>query len=242
VDGEVVTAPGAQVEEGRARIEVDGRRVEIEPLVHILLNKPLGPISTARDVRGRKTVVDLVKGVKGRLYPAGRLDADTEGVLLLTNDGGLTHRLTHPRYGVEKVYRAEVAGMPSAQALRRLAAGMLLEEGPTGPARVRVLRAGKERSVVEIGIFAGRKRQVRRMLKAVGHPVLALRRIRMGPLEVGDLKPGEWRLLGEGEVAALWDYVEKAAGREKGGAREGRREAAARPRGGGDSRTTDKTR
>ena len=182
VDGEVVTHPGAEVDETRARVEVDGRPVSLEPKVYVLLNKPRGPLSTVVDQRGRQTVLDLLGGTEERLYPAGRLDADTEGLLLITNDGDLTYRLTHPRFGVEKVYEAEVTGSPNAETLRRLEQGTELEEGPTGPAKARVLGRGRQSTLLELTVHAGRKRMVRRMLKAVGHPVIALRRTRIGPL------------------------------------------------------------
>jgi 23S rRNA pseudouridine2605 synthase len=210
VDGEVVTHPGTEVDETRARVEVDGRSVSLEPKVYLMLNKPRGPVSTVVDYRGRQTVLDLVPGGKERLYPAGRLDADTEGLLVITNDGDLTYRLTHPRFGVEKVYEAEVAGRPGPDALRRLEQGVELEDGPVGPAGVRVLRRGRESTLVELTVHAGRKRMVRRMLKAVGHPVIALRRTRIGPLTLGDLATGHWRRLTPAELDALRSATEKA--------------------------------
>jgi 23S rRNA pseudouridine2605 synthase len=198
------------VDPDRSRIEVDGRPVQPQPRRYILLNKPRGPLSTVVDHRGRQTVLDILGEMKERLYPAGRLDADTEGLLLITNDGSLTYRLTHPRYEVEKVYRAEVKGLPSEAALRRLEQGIVLEDGPTGSARVRLLRAGDDRSLVELTVHAGRKRMVRRMLKAIGHPVLVLRRTRIGPLSLRDLKPGQWRPLTQNEIAELHRHTQKA--------------------------------
>ena len=170
---------------------------------YVIVNKPRGPISTVADQRGRRTVLDLLPRGEERLYPAGRLDADTEGLLLITNDGELTYRLTHPRYGVEKVYQAEIEGSLSQQDIRRLERGMVLAEGPTGPAKVRALREGRESSSVEITVHAGRKRMVRRMFDAVGHRVIGLRRTRIGPLTLGELKPGEWRELTGAELAQL---------------------------------------
>ncbi len=207
VDGEVVTHPAAEIDPAAARVEVDGRAVKLQPKRYFLLNKPRGPISAAADERGRQTVLDLLPDMEARLYPAGRLDADTEGLLLITNDGDLTYRLTHPRFGVEKVYEAEVKGRPSRADLERLQRGIDLEEGPTGPARARLLREGRDGSRVEIGVHAGRKRMVRRMFEAVGHPVIALRRTRIGPLALGDLEPGRWRPLTEAELAALKSAV-----------------------------------
>ena len=194
-------------------MELDGRPIRLQARRYIVLNKPRGPLSTVADRRGRQTVLDLLGGFEERLYPAGRLDADTEGLLLITNDGELTYRLTHPRYGVEKVYRAQVKGRPSAAVLRRLEHGVTLEDGPSGPAGVRLMRGGRESSVLEVTVHSGRKRMVRRMLKAVGHSVVALRRTRIGPLTLGGLRPGEWRELSEEKVAELRAYIERSAAR-----------------------------
>lgn len=214
VDGKVVDSPGALVDEPRAQVTVDGKPVRPQPLVHVLLHKPRGPLSAVVDPRGRQTVVDLLGQMEARLYPAGRLDADTEGLLLITNDGDLTYRLTHPSHEVEKVYEAEISGTPSAEALQRLRQGLVLEDGPTAPAKVRLLRRGGQTSCVELTIHEGRKRQVKRMLKAVGHPVLTLTRTRVGPLTLGRLPPGEWRHLAPEEVQALARATEKAAPRK----------------------------
>lgn len=213
VDGEVVTEPGTLLDPARSRVEVDGRAVEVEPKVYVLLNKPRGPISAAVDRRGRSTVLDLIGDLRRRAYPAGRLDADTEGLLLITNDGELTYRLTHPRFEVEKVYVAEVEGRPSRRALDRLAGGVMLADGPAPPARVRMLRAAGRGAALEITVHSGRKRMVRRMLETVGHAVISLKRIRVGPLELGDLRPGDWRELTAAEVASLKEYAERRAAR-----------------------------
>ena len=213
VDGEVVTEPGTLLDPARSRVEVDGRPVEVEPKVYVLLNKPRGPISTVVDRRGRSTVLDLIGDLRGRVYPAGRLDADTEELLLITNDGDLTYRLTHPRFEVEKVYVAEVEGRPSRRALDRLAGGVMLEDGAAPPARVRMLRAAGRGAALEVTVHSGRKRMVRRMLEAVGHPVISLKRTRVGPLELGDLRPGDWRELTPKEVAKLKEHTEKRAAR-----------------------------
>jgi 23S rRNA pseudouridine2605 synthase len=172
------------------RVEVDGQEVTKQPLTYVLLHKPAGVVTTASDPQGRPTVVDLVAH-EVRVVPVGRLDADTTGALLLTNDGELAHRLAHPKYEVEKVYEAEVEGEPSDEALRSLAKGVELEDGPTAPAQVR--RLGP--STVELSIHEGRNRQVRRMLETVGHPVRRLHRSRYAGLAVDDLAPGEWREL-----------------------------------------------
>jgi 23S rRNA pseudouridine2605 synthase/16S rRNA pseudouridine516 synthase len=203
VNGEVVDHPGTEVDETTAEVTVDGQRVRLQAKVYLLLNKPRGPISAVVDQRGRQTVVDLLGQTEERLYPAGRLDADTEGLLLITNDGDLTFLLTHPRHQIDKVYEAEVEGVPSPEDLQHLERGLQLEDGPTAPAQVRLLRKGRDRARVELTIHEGRKRQVKRMLQAVGHPVLALRRTRVGPLTLGDLPPGHWRPLTEDELQAL---------------------------------------
>jgi len=179
-------------------VEVDGRRVEPQQLAYLLLHKPAGVVTTASDPHGRPTVVDLVRH-GARVVPVGRLDADTTGALLLTNDGPLAHRLAHPRYGVEKVYEADVEGRPTAEALRRLAEGLELDDGRTAPASVR--RLGPSR--LELTLHEGRKHQVKRMCEAVGHPVRRLHRSRYADLELGRLAPGEWRELSPEEVAAL---------------------------------------
>jgi 23S rRNA pseudouridine2605 synthase len=180
------------------RVEVDGRAVTRQRLAYVLLHKPAGVVTTASDPHGRPTVVDLVPH-EVRVVPVGRLDVDTTGALLLTNDGDLAHRLAHPKYEVEKVYEAEVEGEPSDEALRRLAEGVELEDGVTAPAEVR--RIGP--SAIELSIHEGRNRQVRRMLEAVGHPVRRLRRTRYAGLTLGGLSPGEWRELSPEEVTGL---------------------------------------
>ena len=185
------------VEPGDA-VEVDGRRVELEPLAYALLHKPAGVVTTARDPHGRPTVVGLV-GHERRVVPVGRLDADTTGALLLTNDGALAHRLAHPRYEVDKVYEAEVEGRPTEEAVRRLAEGVELEDGRTAPARVR--RLGTSR--LELVLHEGRKHQVKRMCETVGHPVRRLHRSSYAGLTVDGLAPGEWRELAPAEVADL---------------------------------------
>ena len=184
--------------EGAARVEVDGKEVRPQPLAYVLLHKPAGVVTTASDPHGRPTVVDLVRH-EVRVVPVGRLDVETTGALLLTNDGELAHRLAHPKYEVEKVYEAEVEGEPSDETLRRLAEGVDLEDGPTAPAQVR--RLGP--SVVELSIHEGRNRQVRRMLEAVGHPVKRLHRSRYAGLTVEALTPGAWRDLPPEDVTAL---------------------------------------
>jgi 23S rRNA pseudouridine2605 synthase len=180
------------------RVEVDGEEVGPEPLTYVVLHKPPGVVTTARDPHGRPTVVGLV-GHDLRLVPVGRLDADTTGVLLLTNDGQLAHRLMHPRYAADKVYEVEVEGDPGPEALRRLREGVELEDGRTAPAGAR--RLGPSR--LELTIHEGRKHQVKRMCAVVGHPVRRLHRRVYAGLTVDGLGPGEWRALGPEEVEHL---------------------------------------
>jgi len=197
VGGEVVTDPARDVEAGDD-VRVDGAPVAAEPHEVWAVNKPAGVVSTAREPGDRPAVVSLVR-TEVRLYPVGRLDADSTGLLLLTNDGELANHLTHPRYEVAKAYHVELRRPPSGEDLRRLASGVELEDGPTASAEVRRLR---EREI-EIVLREGRNRQVRRMVEAVGNRVLALRRIRFGPVELGALPEGEARRLSEDEVALL---------------------------------------
>jgi 23S rRNA pseudouridine2605 synthase len=188
--------------EPRDTVEVDGNSIEPEPLTYVLLHKPAGVVTTARDPQGRPTVVGLVEHER-RVVPVGRLDADTTGALLLTNDGPLAHRLMHPRYEVDKVYEAEVEGEPSDEALAQLAEGLELEDGMTSPAKVD--RLGPSR--IELTIHEGRKHQVKRMLQAVGHPVRHLHRSRYAGLMLEGLAPGEWRELTSEEIKRLKEPV-----------------------------------
>jgi 23S rRNA pseudouridine2605 synthase len=186
------------------RVEVDGEEVRPQRLAYVLLHKPAGVVTTASDPQGRPTVLDLVEH-EVRVVPVGRLDVETSGALLLTNDGELAHRLAHPTYEVETVYEVEVEGEPSEEALRRLAEGIELEDGVTAPAEVR--RPGP--SLVALSIHEGRNRQVRRMLEAVGHPVRRLHRSRYAGLTVEELSPGAWRELGPDETHALVHLLER---------------------------------
>ena len=190
---------GRRVDPANDRIAVDGVPVGTRPgLVYYLLNKPPGVVSTASDPQGRPTVTSLVPA-EPRVHPVGRLDTATEGLLILTNDGELTHRLTHPSFGVEKEYLAQVIGTPRPGAVRRLREGVDLDDGRTAPARVSVVGP----DLLRLTIHEGRNRQVRRMAEAIGHPVRRLVRTRIGPLRTGALKPGEWRALTQAEVRAL---------------------------------------
>jgi 23S rRNA pseudouridine2605 synthase len=201
VDGRRVTDPARDVDDEN-EISVEGRRVVLEALEYHVLNKPAGVVSTAHDPEGRPKVTDLVDS-GARLYPVGRLDADSSGLVLLTNDGELANRLMHPRYEIEKAYRLRVAGRPSKATLARLRAGVDLEDGRTAPAAVDVIEARPRETVLELTIHEGRNRIVRRMLEAVGHPVQELRRTRLGPLTLGRLASGGTRKLRTEEIERL---------------------------------------
>ncbi len=194
-----VAGLGDRAEAGRDRITVDGQPLQAAaPPLLLLLNKPVGVLSSCSDPRGRPTVLDLLppdlRQGQG-LHPVGRLDADSRGALLLTNQGDLTLRLTHPRYGHRKTYRVWVEGVPSEPTLRRWAAGVPLEEGPSQPVQLRLLRRQADRSLLELVMGEGRNRQIRRTAALLGHPVLDLRRVAIGPLALGDLAEGRWRPL-----------------------------------------------
>lgn len=209
VNGVTVTGLGTKADPDQDDIRVDGRRVRpARRLRYILLHKPRRVVTTRRDPQQRRTVMDLLTGVREPVYPVGRLDYDSEGLLLLTNDGDLAARLTHPRHGVVKRYRVLVRGVPDEDALDVLRRGVVIEGERTGPADVRVLgkpggRRTGESTWLEIAIGEGRNRQVRRMCQAIGHPVLRLQRVAIGPLTARGLRPGEWRDLTPDEVEAL---------------------------------------
>lgn len=206
VDGVAVTELGAKADPDAATITVDGRPIDLHPRkVYVLLNKPRGYASTRRDPHAARVVTDLVKDAAESLYPVGRLDVDTEGLLILTNDGDFAQKMTHPRHKVPKTYRAEVRGLVPEETLLYLSHGVPLEDGMTFPAKIKpvVLHTARETSVVDITLREGRKRQVRRMFEAVGHPVYKLVRIEFGNLKLANLRPGEWRFLTEQEVEGL---------------------------------------
>ena len=203
VNGVVVTELGTRARPGTDRIAVDGRDVGCrEHLVYLVLNKPAGYLSTARDTHGRPTVLDLVAS-RERLYPVGRLDADSEGLLLLTNDGSLAYAVTHPGHEVEKEYQVLVRGEPSRETIAHLRRGVEIEGGRSTPAEVAVLGPGHGGTWLRMTLREGRKRQIRRMSEAVGHPVIHLRRVRIGPVHLADLPPGRCRELSPTEVRAL---------------------------------------
>ncbi|HEX9065087.1 MAG TPA: pseudouridine synthase [Streptosporangiaceae bacterium] len=208
VDGEVVRRFGARVDPRTQVIRVDGKRIPAgEDLVYLALNKPAGVLSTMSDDRGRKTIADLVADRSERLFHVGRLDYETEGLILLTNDGELAHRLAHPRYGVLKTYLAEVRGPIPRDLARRLTTGIELEDGVVTADRFRVVEQAGQRVLVEVTLHEGRKHVVRRMLAAAGHPVLRLVRTQVGPVSLGSLRPGTSRRLSTAEVGNLYAAV-----------------------------------
>lgn len=203
VNGKTVTQMGCKVKQGD-RVTADGAAVKREKKkYYILLNKPAGVLSSVTDDRGRECVVNLVEGVDARLYPVGRLDYDTTGLLLLTNDGDFMQKVTHPSFEIWKTYQAVVKGVPNETDVKRFAEGILLDDGKTLPAVLEVVGYKGKNAIAEISIREGRNRQVRRMLEKIGHPVNSLKRISFGSLELGDLKPGKWRFATPEEIERL---------------------------------------
>jgi len=204
VNGQIVRQLGAKAVLGKDEIQVDGKAMEPEvERVTVALFKPRGCVSTLRDPQGRLTVTDVLGDLSVRVYPVGRLDYDSDGLLLLTNDGELAHRLQHPRYKVAKTYLVKVRGRPDEGDLARLQQGVDLEDGPTAPAELNVVGEGETTTWLSLSLREGRKHQVKRMCAAVGHPVLKLRRTKVGPIDLGTLRPAESRLLKSREVRAL---------------------------------------
>lgn len=207
VNGVTVTEMGTQVEEGDA-VCVEGKRIRPESQKkYVMYHKPAGEVTTVSDPEGRACVLDHFRDYPVRLYPVGRLDYDSEGLLLLTNDGALTERMLHPSHQVDKTYLARVSGEVTMDEVRLLRQGVLLDDHKTSPAKVRVLKLETFATQMLVTIHEGRNRQVRRMFEAVGHQVLQLRRVRFGPLELGDLRRGQWRELTEEEIRQLQAYL-----------------------------------
>jgi len=205
VDGRIVTEMGLQVDPDNQEIECDGVSVSSqEKKVYILLHKPAGVLSTVHDPQGRPIVISLLQNVKERVYPVGRLDLDTEGALLLTNDGELAQKILHPSNEVNKTYVAKVKGKPSAKKLGTLSRGIDLEGRKTWPADIEVVRTDPQTTTVRVVIHEGRKRQVRKMFEAIGHPVLHLKRIAYGQLDLGDLRPGKYRFLAPADIQMIF--------------------------------------
>jgi pseudouridine synthase len=210
VNGKVIDTLGFKADPLKDHIKVDGKRlVRFEPNVTLLLNKPRGYVSTVRDPEDRPTIMDLLKGVKRKVYPVGRLDIDTEGLLLLTNDGDLAYLLSHPRYSVPRTYLAKVSGVPEERDLNRLKRGVNLEDGKAKAVSVSILRLSEKNSWIRIVVTEGRNHLVKRMLFAMGHSVLKLKRIEFGPLRLGTLSPGQFRYLTPEELSRLKKYVEE---------------------------------
>lgn len=205
VNGRVVDELGLKVDPARDRIDVGGRAVRggNERPVYILLFKPSGYVVTVKDPYGRPTVMDLLPKLQARVYPVGRLDADSEGALLLTNDGEMAFRLTHPKHEIGKVYEVRVDGEPAEEGLEKLRAGIFLEGQRTAPARVQVLRRGSRRTLLRVGIHEGRKREIRKMFEALGYPVKGLLRVQFAGLTLDGLRPGHWRYLKTKEIENL---------------------------------------
>lgn len=204
VDGKQVTELGVKVDRQKSVIEVEGKQITgKENAKYILLYKPAGYVSTVHDPQKRRTVMDLISGVNERIYPVGRLDYDTSGLLIMTNDGQLTNELIHPSREVKKTYRIMVKGIPTGRSMGQLASGIMLEDGKTAPAEVKLKKIENGNALLDIAIHEGKNRQVRRMFEAVGHPVIWLKRIAFGSLEIGKMKPGEWRYLTSQEIQAL---------------------------------------
>lgn len=204
VNGTVVETLGLKADPSRDHIRVDGRRLpHLEPKVVLLLNKPRGYLSTVKDPKGRPTVMDLLKGMKWRVYPVGRLDFDAEGILLLTNDGDLAHLLSHPRFSIPRTYLAKVAGVPDEKKLSRLKRGVMLEDGEAKAVSCNLIRQREKNSWVRVVVTEGRNRLIKRMFSVIGHPVLKLKRVEYGPLSLGDLPFGRYRSLTAGEMGKL---------------------------------------
>lgn len=204
VNGQVVTIQGTKIDPAVDQVTVDGKKVTIEEKsIYVLLNKPVGYVSTVKDPQNRPTVIDLLQDVQERVFPVGRLDYETEGLLLLTNDGELSYRMTHPKFKVVKTYIATIQGCVSSEKLDQLRNGVMLEDGKTKPAKIKVIRQGKYRTTIEIKISEGRNRQIRRMCKVIGHPVLELRRTSVDKLTLEGVATGEYRYLNQDEILQL---------------------------------------
>jgi len=236
VNGKTVTELGTKVDPERDHVKVDGKHLSApQPFVYLMLNKPKNVVSTLDDPGGRTTVKDCLRGVSVRVFPVGRLDFDSEGLMLLTNNGELAQAMLHPRYHVPKTYLIKVKGVLTDEDIRNLEQGVRLDDGMTGPAQVKKVRKVEANSWLEITIREGRTHQVKRMLETVGHPVIKLLRIRMGSLSLGDLQPGEFRFLTDREANALRQLVEErvaseATPRANSARQPERREGWARPK------------
>ncbi|HDP69569.1 MAG TPA: rRNA pseudouridine synthase [Actinobacteria bacterium] len=212
VNGKIVKELGFKVDSLRDAIEVNGEILEFSEKIHLVLNKPSGYLTSSSDSFGRAMVMDLINE-ETRVFPVGRLDKDTEGLLFFTNDGELANRLMHPKFGFKKTYIAEVKGCPEKRSMDKLRKGIELDDGRTYPADVKLIKEGKEKSVIEITISEGRKRQIRRMFKAIGHDVIKLKRVKYGPLSLEGLKLGQCRRLTDLEIQSLLKAVNSEQGK-----------------------------
>lgn len=212
VNGKIVTELGTRIDPAKDRIDISGEKLLLIDNKHYLaLYKPRGYVSTVKDEKGRKNVIDLLDGFNGRVYPVGRLDYNSEGLILLTNDGDLTYALTHPKHHVQKTYLVRVDGVPTPKKLEQMAKGLVLEDGLTAPAQVNLVEIKDEKALLEITLFEGRNRQVRRMCEHIGHPVLRLLRTRVGNISLDGLRPGQYRNLNNKEL----ELLKKLAGLDK---------------------------
>ncbi|HDD43369.1 MAG TPA: rRNA pseudouridine synthase [Candidatus Desulfofervidus auxilii] len=207
IDGKIVTSLGTKADPEKQIIEIDGKCLFFPPLLYIMLYKPRYYLTTLYDPKGRPKVTDLLKQIPVRIFPVGRLDFDAEGLLLLTNDGDFANLLIHPRYKIPKTYLVKVKGIPKYWELKKIKEGIDLEEGKTLPAKVKLISILKHNAWIELTIHEGRYRQIKRMCAAIGHPVLRLKRIQIGSLKLGNLKPGEYRFLTEKEIKKLKDMA-----------------------------------
>lgn len=204
VNGKKVNRLGTKIVPDKDLVEVDNEKISLEcQKVYILLNKPVGYVSTVKDEFNRKTVLDLIKGVEERIYPVGRLDYDTSGLLILTNDGEVTYKMTHPSFEINKVYIGTVEGIPTEDEMRKFEEGLIIDDYKTAPARVEILKKNLRNSTLKITIHEGKNRQVRKMCEAIDHPIIDLKRISMGNISLGSLKLGKWRFLSKKEVNYL---------------------------------------
>jgi 23S rRNA pseudouridine2605 synthase len=204
VDGHTIEALGSLADSAREKVRVDGKLISSKPgNVYLLLHKPKRYITTLEDPEQRPCVLNLVKGIKARIFPVGRLDYDAEGLLLLTNDGALAHKLLHPRYEIPRTYEVKVKGIPPDTSIKALRSGVRLSDGMTHPARVRFLERTRKNSWLSITVTEGRNKLIKRMCSAVGHPVLKLKRTKFGPFSLGNLKPGEYKVLSQAEIKKL---------------------------------------
>lgn len=218
VNGVVQYNPAVRCRPGHDRVELDGRPLGLPPeRIVIAFNKPRGYTTTRGDPHASRTIMELLTHAPPGLHPVGRLDRDSRGLLLLTNDGDLTVKLTHPRFGVAKVYRVRVRGHPGPRDLEVLRRGIALSDGMTAPAQVKLMRQSESSSTVEITVREGRKRQVRRMFAAIGHPVIDLQRIAVGPIKLGNLREGQWRRLSPAEIKKLEASVPDPGAKSQGG-------------------------